>query len=52
MNERNSTGSYAVRIRKNDYFRLPAEGRCLEDGPMVLSMLNGRQTFVPAIIID
>lgn len=49
MNEFNSTG---VRISKRDYFKLPPEMRQISNGPMVLSRIAGRQTFVRAIIID
>jgi hypothetical protein len=48
MNTANFTG---IHISKADYFKLPADMRAIGDGPMVLSMLAGRATFVPAIII-
>lgn len=49
MNTANFTG---IRINKTDYFKLPADMRAMGDGPMVLSMLSGRATFVPALIIE
>ncbi|HEX7645897.1 MAG TPA: hypothetical protein VF450_00655 [Noviherbaspirillum sp.] len=48
MNNRNFT---EIRIRKDDYFRLPAHLRRVDQGPMVLSHVNGKAAFVPAIII-
>lgn len=49
MNTANFTG---IRIRKADYFRLPANMRAMSDGPMVLTMLAGWATFVPALILN
>ena len=49
MNEPNTTG---IRITRRDYFRLPASMRMLGEQAMVLSTVNGRQTFVLAIIVD
>lgn len=49
MNTINCTG---VRIKKRDYFNLPATMRQMGDWPMVLSSIAGRQTFVRAIIVD
>ena len=41
-----------IRIKKRDFFRLPASMRPVSDGLMVLSVVNGRETFVRAVIID
>lgn len=49
----NTTNFNAVTIAKEDYFGLPPKMRALSNkGPMVLSMVNGRETFVPANIIE
>lgn len=48
----NSNNSTIVKIFKRDYFALPPSMREFSDGPMVLSLVNGRQTFVRAQIID
>lgn len=49
MNGINSTG---IHIRRLDYFRLPATMRAMGDCAMVLTVLNGRETFVPAIFLE
>lgn len=50
MNVINFTG---IRISRRDYFRLPDHLRVMaEEGPMILSKVNGSETFVDAIIID
>lgn len=49
MNNGNFTG---IRIFKRDYFALPPTMRQMSDGPMVLAMVAGRQTFVRALIIE
>lgn len=48
----NNGNSNSVLIRKRDYFRLPPEMRAISGTPMVLSTVNGRATFVPAVIIN
>lgn len=49
----NVTNFNAVTIAKEDYFALPAQMRAQSNkGPMVLSMLGGRETFVLANIIE
>lgn len=46
-----NTNSNAINITRRDYFNLPPEMRCVGDGPMVLTSICGRSTFVPAIIV-
>lgn len=49
----NTTNFNAVTISKEDYFALPAECRDQNnDGPLVLTVIKGRQTFVLANIIE
>lgn len=42
----------AMRISKSDYFKLPDTMRQMSDGPMVLTMRAGRQTFVRVTILE
>jgi hypothetical protein len=49
MNSHNFIG---IRIKKADYFKLPPSMRMQAEGPFVLSTVNGRETFVPAVIIE
>lgn len=49
MNQSDFTG---VRITKRDYFHLPAHMRKVSSGLQVLSVVAGKEVFVPAIIID
>lgn len=48
MNNHNFT---EIRIKKDDYRRLPAHMRRLDNGPMVLSHINGKAEFVPVVIV-
>lgn len=49
----NSNNFNAVTISKEDYFDLPPQMRAQSDsGPLVLSVIRGRATFVPANIIE
>lgn len=49
----NTTNFNAVNIAKKDYFALPADKRAQSaDGPLVLSVVRGRETFVRANIIE
>lgn len=49
----NTTNFNAVTISKEDYFSLPADWRAQSNnGPLVLSMVKGRATFVRANIIE
>lgn len=49
----NTTNFNSVTIRKEDYFALPPTCRAQgDDGPLVLSMVSGRATFVRANIIE
>lgn len=53
MNDINSTGiSAGIYINRRDYFRLPPDMRMVGDCAMVMTMINGRKTFVPAIIVE
>lgn len=40
-----------IHIRKSDYLRLPASLRKIDNGPMVLSKVNGRAMFLPAAFV-
>lgn len=49
----NTTNFNAVTISKEDYFALPAECREQSNhGPLVLTVIKGRKTFVRANIIE
>jgi hypothetical protein len=49
----NGANFKAVNISKEDYFDLPPAMRAQSDsGPLVLSMIQGRETFVPANITE
>lgn len=45
-----NTNFTGIHITRRDYFKLPAEMRQIDKGPMVLTSVRGRQIFVPAII--
>ncbi|MEM8519003.1 hypothetical protein [Janthinobacterium sp. CAN_S7] len=49
MNSDNSTG---ILISRLDYFRLPETMRAMGDCAMVMTMVNGRKTFVRAILLE
>lgn len=49
MNDSNFSG---IRMSKRDFFKLPDDLRQFSDGPMVLSMVAGRETFVRVLIVD
>ncbi len=48
----NTSDFTATRITKSDYFKLPDSMRQMSDGPMVLTMRGGRQTFVRVTILE
>jgi hypothetical protein len=50
MNNANST---RIKISRRDFFKLPSEKRCVTGaGPMVMSVVRGREIFVSAEIIN
>lgn len=48
----NTTNFNAIQISKRDYFALPPTMRQQSDGPMVLTMRGGRETFVRVTILE
>jgi len=48
----NAQDSIGIRITKRDFFNLPEDMRKMDQIPMVLTMVNGVEDFVAAIIID
>lgn len=49
----NTTNSNAINMSKRDYFALPPNMReQANDGPLVLTMRNGRETFVPVLMLE
>jgi hypothetical protein len=48
----NSNNHTTTKIKKADFFALPSHMRAMSNGPYVLTMHAGRETFVPVIIIE
>jgi hypothetical protein len=46
------SNSNVIRMSKRDFFRLPDGLRQFSDGPMVLTSVGGRQTFVRVVIVE
>lgn len=41
-----------IQMSKRDYFALPATMRQQSDGPMVLAMRNGQETFIRVDMLE
>lgn len=48
----NTMNSNVIQMSKRDYFALPATMRQQSDGPMVLTMRGGRETFVRVMMLE
>ena len=47
-----NTNYNTIQMRKRDYFALPPSMRQLSDGPMVLAIREGRETFVRVFMLE
>ncbi len=48
----NKSNSNVIQMAKRDYFALPASMRQQSDGPMVLTVRAGRETFVRVLMLE
>jgi len=48
----NNQDSNAVQMSKRDYFALPDHMRQQANGPLVLTMRGGRETFVRVLMLE
>lgn len=48
-----NTGDFnVIHMSKRDYFALPSHMRQQADGPLVLAVRGGRETFVRVLILE
>lgn len=47
-----NTDNHIINMTKRDYFALPPEMRQMSDGPLVLSMVKGVETFVRVNMLE
>lgn len=48
----NTTNSNVIQMAKRDYFALPDSMRQQSDGPMVLTVRGGLETFVRVMMLE